>query len=286
MTTRRASFTEPLSQERYMSSPEYSELRCISGTAVAARAALLTDPKEKALLFFIQEMSRRPGGLKKLVADLLAMSAARVGTPLMRKLGTKPGTIYQSEDVKAVRRELEGTIVSDWDDNVDPDDGNTACRFNIEHDLIYCGNFPLPGEYNPPDWPRIRWNPAATMAEYKEQAAGSVAEWVAENKARKAMAAKNPRCYPAAAFADALREPLTIEIEEHLVESCINPACSLGVKNFWALQEALFQFKARHEEAARASIAQTAVTLAVRRTLARGLRTRKIVVVNGEEGLG
>ena len=35
MSTRRANPNAPLSQERYMSSPEFAELRAISGTAVA-----------------------------------------------------------------------------------------------------------------------------------------------------------------------------------------------------------------------------------------------------------
>ena len=44
MSTRRADPNAPLSQERYMSSPEFAELRAISGTAVAKRCALLVSP--------------------------------------------------------------------------------------------------------------------------------------------------------------------------------------------------------------------------------------------------
>jgi predicted ATPase with chaperone activity len=65
-STRRADPNAPLSQERYMSSLEFADLRAISGTAVARRCALLASPAKRHLLWFIQAMSLAEGGLKKL----------------------------------------------------------------------------------------------------------------------------------------------------------------------------------------------------------------------------
>jgi len=56
-----------------MSSPEYAELRGVSGVAVAQRAALLETAEKRSLIWFLQGMSLQPGGLKKVAADLIAM---------------------------------------------------------------------------------------------------------------------------------------------------------------------------------------------------------------------
>ena len=78
MSTRRADPNAPLSQERYMSSPEFAELQGISGTAVAKRCALLLSPVKRQLLWFIQGMSLAEGGLKQLAQELLKMFPERL----------------------------------------------------------------------------------------------------------------------------------------------------------------------------------------------------------------
>jgi DNA transposition AAA+ family ATPase len=67
-----------MSQERYMSSPEFAGLQGISGTAVAKRCALLLSPAKRQLLWFIQGMSLTEGGLKKLARELLNMFPERI----------------------------------------------------------------------------------------------------------------------------------------------------------------------------------------------------------------
>src|SRR6266849_4792326 len=62
-STRHAAEGAPISFERYMSSPEYAELRGIPGTAVAAKAQLYTDASKRSLLFFLQSLSVKEGGL-------------------------------------------------------------------------------------------------------------------------------------------------------------------------------------------------------------------------------
>jgi hypothetical protein len=64
-STRHASPGSAVSFERYMSSPEFAQLRGIPGTAVAAKAQLYTDARKRSLLFFIQSLSLRAGGLKQ-----------------------------------------------------------------------------------------------------------------------------------------------------------------------------------------------------------------------------
>src|SRR5260370_20799747 len=62
-----------------MRSPEYTELRGIPGTAVGAKAQLYTDPRKRSLLFFLQALSLKHGGLPKVAHDLIAAFPARAG---------------------------------------------------------------------------------------------------------------------------------------------------------------------------------------------------------------
>jgi len=71
-STRHAPQGSAVSYERYMSSPEYAELRGIPGTAVAAKAQLYTEARKRSLLFFLQSLSLKHGGLRKVAHDLIA----------------------------------------------------------------------------------------------------------------------------------------------------------------------------------------------------------------------
>ena len=69
-STRYAPEGAPISFERYMSSPEYGKLRGIPGTAVAAKAQLYTDARKRSLLFFLQSLSVKEGGLQRVARRL------------------------------------------------------------------------------------------------------------------------------------------------------------------------------------------------------------------------
>lgn len=86
-STRRADPDAPLSQERYMSSPEFAELNPIVGTAVAKRVSVLKDAAERELILFVQGWSVQIGSPEALASELLAMFPERVGTRTMHKLG-------------------------------------------------------------------------------------------------------------------------------------------------------------------------------------------------------
>ena len=51
-STRHAPHGSTVSYERYMSSPEYAQLRGIPGTAVATKAQLYPEARKRSLLFF------------------------------------------------------------------------------------------------------------------------------------------------------------------------------------------------------------------------------------------
>jgi hypothetical protein len=76
-------------QERYMSAPEFQELRGISGSAVAAKVCYLVhDPRKRELLLFLQGLSLEPGGmLENVIKPLLQSHASHLGSPTMHRLG-------------------------------------------------------------------------------------------------------------------------------------------------------------------------------------------------------
>src|ERR1043165_5540902 len=93
MSTRHARAGAPLSDERFMSSPEYLELRGVSGIAVSARAAILQSAAKRKLLYFLQAQSLKEGGFKKVGADLVKMFPNRV----------RPITSYDHMDLEIGR---------------------------------------------------------------------------------------------------------------------------------------------------------------------------------------
>ncbi len=117
-------------QERYMSAPQYAESWGLRGHLVAARASLLQSPKERSLLFFLQALSCRPGGLGKVATELHAMFPERVGTKTMHAQGMKPGTVYERGTASAILLEL-GEIISD-------DDKINLPHRRVEHLLQQC----------------------------------------------------------------------------------------------------------------------------------------------------
>ena len=70
MSTRHAQEGAPISYERYMSSPEFAEMRGIPGTAVAAKAQLYASARKRSLLFFLQSLSLKDGGLRRIAQTL------------------------------------------------------------------------------------------------------------------------------------------------------------------------------------------------------------------------
>src|ERR1044072_547682 len=70
-STRYAPERSPISYERYMSSPEFVRLRGSPGTAVAAKAQFLPDASNRRLLFFLQSLSLKEGGLGLITRALL-----------------------------------------------------------------------------------------------------------------------------------------------------------------------------------------------------------------------
>ncbi len=104
--TRNAAVSAPLSQEKYMSSPEYVALRGISGNAATEKARVMNHPAKRSLILFLQALSLRPGGLQKVCQDFVAMFPDRIGTPAMHAAGIKPGKTYDQKTANKIWWEI------------------------------------------------------------------------------------------------------------------------------------------------------------------------------------
>lgn len=90
-STRQVQAGERRRQNGWASAVEYDCLRGIDGNAVALKAALQDTPEKSELLYFLQALSLRDGGTKRIAAELVEMFPERIGTPTMHKIRCKPG---------------------------------------------------------------------------------------------------------------------------------------------------------------------------------------------------
>ena len=103
--TRRAPEGAPISFGRYMSSPEFVAIRGIPGTVVAAKAQLYPSARKRSLLFFLQSLSLRDGGFRKLAKKLEASIHDKCDLAnLLIELCINPKFVISFGDESASRR--------------------------------------------------------------------------------------------------------------------------------------------------------------------------------------
>ena len=316
MSTRHASADAPLRQNRYASDPEYVAMRGIEGDAVSKKAAYLSDPAQRALLFFIQSLSIEQQGTKRLAKDLVEMFAERIGTPSMFEFGMKPGQLYNARQVCIAREEVEQ---GGWDTEAGRLERLAEDALaGIEGDKpqSYKGRFPLKGEFEIKRTPVLnRWDDLLEGGARTDEAARKDA---AENQCRQAEAVKHPESYPASVFIEHCRAHVLARLPAFLVELCINPRMELRadddadtaggaaraaviddnpdiaradfhsakLRYFPRVLECLFEFKRRYEEQARQAFAMTTIGTKVFEALDYARQSRRMVLVQGHSGVG
>lgn len=257
--TRRAPEGAPLSQARYMSSPEYAELRGVSGVAVAARCAVLDDPNVRGLLWFLQSLSLEPGGFRKLARDLIAAFPERLGTPTMHELGIKPGRVFKPAQVAQIQVELgERTI-----------EARRAAMAAIIGRAYQEEEPPSPES-------------AETLLEHCRELAS------ARNGLEGFLfdLCINPRLLICSSAKERNRTGLAERLEEQFPDVPSNEIRLANLPYFRDIVGALFECKRRHEEAARESFVLTQSGKLIWQTLDFALKARRMVLVNGLEGRG
>jgi len=253
-----------------MSSPEYAELRGISGTAVAAKAATLTSQAKRDFIWTLQGLSLAEGGLKKVARDLLAMFPERIGTDTMHELGIKPGKLYSPEQSSTIKRELAKHFYLPLIDPDEPRDTPEAEKpTRAETFLAQCRKLALAdddGEADP-------WQPCLERV---------IVDLCVNPRTR------IPLPGDAAELAD-IEHDLA---NEKFPEKDYNDHPSPYVPNFphahyfRDVVGALLDYIEKCKALASDSFCQTAISREVWRALDFGIKARRMVLLNGLEGRG
>lgn len=108
MSTRRASTADqaPTADERFMSKAEFVERRALPGNLVAGKAMLYPDRRHREMLYWLQSVTLKPGGLKQLARDIVTQFPDRLGSPTMHAHGIAPGVTFGKEAMERIEEEL------------------------------------------------------------------------------------------------------------------------------------------------------------------------------------
>ena len=215
-STRHAEAERPLRQERFCSSPEFE--RGVMANLVAKRCDVLDDAQDRELVYFLQLLSHREGGLAKVAAEMVAMFPGRFATKSMQRFGMKAGQVYSAQQVRTVRAELEG--------------GDPGERLGED-----CTSYPLKSD----GW--VAEDLASLTAAEPQKSSDWQTSFDVEGKhsthlspdyyarieainRRKAQLKGYPDSYPAQVFVDACRDAAR-QLGEYLARLCLDPAIDL-----------------------------------------------------------
>ncbi len=256
-STRYAKPGSPVSDERYMSSPELVQLRGISGSAVAARCKVLTSPIQREFLFFLQAMSIREGGLMRLASDLIQMFPKRIGTPTMHRLGMEGQIQYSGESLFCIDREIAAGF--DGDEKYE----RLAELLDMEGVIR-----------NDPR--RVTWQEA--LARCQKAAIDVIPEFIVE-------LCVNPRMEFQAPGDNSGR---SVKVEAKLRREKLGDCSTIKAEilQFQDIIGALFEYKRLHENTARAGFCHTVISRKIWAELDAALQTRTMCLVNGLPGRG
>lgn len=233
-------------QDAFASSADFEQ--GILGNLVATRCQKLTDPEVISMLWWLQQVSWRTGGLEKLAADFLQANSHLIGTPSMHRFGMNAGQVYTAEQVRAIRRELPG------------------CGL---------GRFPLRGEQT---------LAMRTQVEVRMQASSITSDYEEELRHE---AERLPKAYPAARLLEACKiEPdlLAKELKQWLLDPSTQP--TKDPWNIAGLWNALRQWRDSEATQSIQKIIETEVTRRVFDELDFALEQKTFVLIEGREGIG
>ena len=103
-STRTAQPGAPFRQERFASSPEFE--RGLKANLVAKRAELLESDEDRELVWWLQQESHSPGGLRALVVEMMERNPESHISPLMRAFGIGPQARWSGSQAEEVFKEI------------------------------------------------------------------------------------------------------------------------------------------------------------------------------------
>ena len=275
MSTRREDTDARLSQERFMCSAEFAELRGISGLAVAKRCALLASPAKRQLLWFVQGLSVLQGGCNTLAGELLKLFPDRVGTPTMHKVGLRKNQCYTGRQAKEIDIDLDDS----GDSKADllrrqlyrsiPD-----CATLLDDESWNASPASAPVDYGAP----VPWQ--SLYAKCLEAAKVRLPDFLVE-------LCINPRIFIELAAPEVEADGRKRNLAEDEIAELRSIDCERAeVVYFRDVIGALVEYKRRYEEQVKADFCLTAIGQQVWKQLDDALRSNTMIVIDGLEGRG
>jgi len=257
MKTRTADSNVSLSQERYMSSREFNELRGVSAIAASARAAIIPNLEKRKLVWWLQALSLTDGGLRRVADELLVMFPDRLGTKTMHASGARPGKIFSGKPLHAIRYELGDSY----------DFQETEKTESVEQLIVQCRQLAREGLR-----PRDLYSGQTRVLSLEECLIDLCI---------------NPRIQirtvTESAGPDEIETDFAREKFRDLEKSEFKNA---SVPYFKDIIGALIQYKARRDHEAKEKFVTTAISQKIWDTLDFALTTRSMVLLDGLEGRG
>jgi len=243
-------------QNGWASALEFEDLRGLNGNAVAFKAALLDDPKKQQLLYFLQALSLRDGGIKRIARELLEMFPERIGTPTMIKIGCRPGKRLTQARRDAIAEEL--------------------------HELDTDSTWSLLHRTSNPE----REHCQATAAHFCDQC-----QTLSERDLDRFI--ERLCCDPSLAVTDDQNEKLlygkSAQMALEDVDRLEEVRGEFEAASLYYFQDALgalFEYKRRHEQQAREKFVDTSIGRVVFEALDYALETGRSALVEGDSGIG
>jgi DNA transposition AAA+ family ATPase len=247
-----------------MKNEEFESVRGVSAVVVSLRAAHLLCDAKRNFVWWLQSLSLKDGGFRRVARELLEMFPDRLGTPAMRKAGVVAEKNYTGELVGSVEVEL-GDYSRILDDKMQPDEKGSYL-------IALCRRRALTASK--------RKNESHSGYQGLSEAKLSIEEFLIE-------LCTNPKIQFALPGVDSLSEEFEAEL------ACDeNPDLAPGdfkraeLVYFRDIIGALLEYRARHAKQVRENFHLTAIGNKIWETLGYALASRNMVLLDGLEGRG
>lgn len=253
-STRTAKQGSPLRQERYASDPAFNE--SLKASAVARKCSLLSNPAHREIALYLQAASMQPGGLTALASDFLKRYGDRIGSKSMREnLGMKE---YDADLVHLIRDELGAS---------------SAFLLHGEYELSLSDFYPQPEEIH--NVYSLEYGLAARSKQARE----------AE---RDREAARRPTSYSAETFLEYCTERAAGELEEWLIDYCLDPRTTFADSPAWfhALEQSILDYMADRREDHRGGKTVTSIGGQINDALEYAWEEKCLVHISGVARMG
>ncbi len=263
-TTRKAESETPetpLWQGRWSSSEEFDRGLLIN--LVARRCSAISDQADRQLVYFLQSISFRDGGMERVADELRAMFPERIGTVSMQRIGQQPGQVYTASQVCDIWHEMR-------------DGDGYRPRTAIKDAFGRCPDSiaELSSHYDPM---LSEWYDEPRCCSKKEFISGRIKAWD-----------EPPECCPAKEFTECCQHAAR-GLAKHLEEFCLNPAVKVQDASPWyfpTLIDSLREYQAAFAENGRAGTVVTEIGSQIYDTLDYAWETKCLVLIDGLARIG